>query len=274
MAIWRLLLSKGADPFLWDEESPVDGFPWKDYFEEPESLTFLPELFEEMCKLATSDSSDDGDLFDVLDIACSRGRYTFIHEMRTRAKSRIDVMIREKAAFFLQKLLLNLSDRCEDDLCYHNFRSTRQMDEAIDTIGLLILEVGPSSTLTASCQLGEEDDDDGDEDEDEDLTALKLIKGLLVTPGNPHNKSPSHGKCDCYDQRQYKTNWCLKQRLELHSNPSGNPTITILGRRIAWPSQWTPLDFQDVREEDGWDFDWIHMPWDCPCFPHHNLWRN
>ncbi|KAK8085613.1 hypothetical protein PG997_006884 [Apiospora hydei] len=224
-----------------------------------------------MCLLAANDSSDEGDLSEVLDIACARGRYIDIQKMRARAKGRVDTVIRENATLWLRKLLDNLSPQPEIFQCESDFRTIKQMDEVIDTIGL-ILDLGPSSILTSSWQ---------ERDGGEDFTALDFIINFLAYTWNPHDfDSVDNDGCSDEDQRHWKIHWCLKQRLEIGSDSAGNPNITVLSRRIEWPSEWH-IPEKHLKSSIGYEgeggFGWMRSPWGCNCWPilprvEHHFW--
>ncbi|KAK8131278.1 hypothetical protein PG984_007716 [Apiospora sp. TS-2023a] len=269
-AIWCLLLNEGANPFRWHDKNPYVGFDWQHCLDVDEaSFGFPQDIFGEMCKFATDSSSDNGALSQVLEILCSHGRFTKIQEMRERAKRRVDTVIAEKAALFLQKLLDNLSPQSEIAYSCSDFYTIKQMDEAIDTIGL-ILELGPSSTLTSSWQVGVSQ---------EGFTALEFIKNCLAPPPDPHEVfSPGDEECDYEDQRHWRIHWCLKQRLEMGYDSADSPKVTILSRRIEWPSEWSIPDESlesSSRDEVTGGFYWMRLPWGCICehfWPYNSPW--
>ncbi|KAK6855138.1 ankyrin [Apiospora arundinis] len=267
MPVWRLLINRGANPFRWerkdqnrwrDEKGEIKtfpGFPWDDSMVDRRITTELhPDLFREMCELATNDSGDDGDLFEVLYQACARGMYAYIKHMRTRSKARVDGIIRGKAAFFLQKLLLNL----ESDLTCTAYDpgTLSRMDEFIDIIQLL-LELGPSDTLTSSWRFRKGR---------QDWTAMKLIRKLLVTPTNPHVGLQWNEECIYAETRAWRIYWCLKQRIQIGTDSAGKPKVTILRRRIEWPhNEWEPRDERCGSEEVRYCFHLMVPPWGCSC---------
>ncbi|KAK7976721.1 hypothetical protein PG989_015184 [Apiospora arundinis] len=267
MPVWRLLINRGANPFRWerkdqnrwrDEKGEIKtfpGFPWDDSMDDRRITTELhPDLFREMCELATNDSGDDGDLFEVLYQACARGMYAYIKHMRTRSKARVDGIIRGKAAFFLQKLLLNL----ESDLTctVYDPGTLSRMDEFIDIIQLL-LELGPSDTLTSSWRFRKGR---------QDWTAMKVIRKLLVTPTNPHVGLQWNEECLYAETRAWRIYWCLKQRIQIGTDSAGKPKVTILRRRIEWPhNEWEPRDERCGSEEVRYCFHLMVPPWGCSC---------
>ncbi|KAK7992523.1 ankyrin repeat-containing domain protein [Apiospora saccharicola] len=270
--IWNLLLNEGANPFRWHEKNPHVGFRWQECFDVDEEVSFgfSHDIFGEMCKFATDSSSDNGDLSQVLEILCSHGRFTKIQEMSERAKSRVDAVISDKAALFLQKLLDNLSPQSKIAYTRSDFYTIKQMDEAIDTIGL-ILELGPSSTPTSSWRVGVSQ---------KGFTALEFIKNCLAPPPDPHEVfSPDDEKCDYKDQRHWRIHWCLKQRLEMGYDSADRPKVTILSRRIEWPSEWSIPDESlesSSRDEVTGGFYWMRLPWGCNCehfWPRNSPWK-
>lgn len=257
VALMRLLLQRGANPFRRDGEDPGLGFPFVICLDGMELRhKFYPELFQELCRSSINDKTDDADLFDVLVRACARGRYKYILEMRTHAEARVDAVIRENAALFLQKLLLNLSPLSELEGEGAGFRTILRMDEAIDTIQL-ILELGPSGTLTSSWRL---------EKGQRDWTALELRKALLANPVNPH--LVAHAQCQTADIRRYRFHWCLSKRMVYISSPAEEQTIATLNDRITWPSQWDiGPECMYWDPEDVWNLAYIPSPWGCHCEP-------
>lgn len=216
MAVARLLVERGAEFPKMTEQNPGLEFPYIRCIEAGENAF---GLFQELGRLTFNDNMDDGNLFDMLHVACHFGEYAFIQEMRRYVKTRVDAIIRDKAALFLQNLLIYLDDLSEG----FNDIDTYQMDEAIDTIGL-ILQLGPRDTLTWSWRLN---------GEEEYPTALALLKELLTAPENPHLQSVV---CAYWERDRYKIYWCLNERIKMEKN-SDRSTITILGQRITWPSE-------------------------------------
>ncbi|KAK8044268.1 hypothetical protein PG993_004292 [Apiospora rasikravindrae] len=261
-AMWQLLIVGGANPFQWNEKNPGNRFPWKFSLDHEGTARspFFVDIFGRMCMLASEDSSDDGDLTEVLDLACPRGRYTDIQKMRTRAKIRVDAIIRKKATIYLHELLDNLSPQSDIVACNSDFRTIKQMDEAIDTLGL-ILELGPSGILTSSWQEREGEDD---------FTALEFISNFLTDTWSPHDLyTTPYEECSHEDQRHWKIHWCLTQRLEMGSDSAGKPTITILSRRIEWPSEWPIPDSyltSSMKDQGVEGFGWMRSPWGCNCW--------
>ncbi|KAK8880126.1 hypothetical protein PGQ11_001420 [Apiospora arundinis] len=259
LAIWRLLLKRGANPFRWHEANENRGFPWQQFTDNSPDDQFLPHLLGDMCRLATDELSDDGDLFEILYVACTRGKYYLIEQMRTRAKGRVDAMIREKAALFLQTLLIRLAPIPDSIPPANGLETISKMDGAIDTIRL-ILELAPPGILKSSWRLRQGR---------EDFTALKVIRKLLTPPQNPHNHLPVGEACRYEEEHQYKINWCLKQRIQLGSSSTGKAIITILNRRIQWPTEWKlPDAVRFDTEEERYTFDSIKLPWGCDCWDH------
>ncbi|KAK8018376.1 hypothetical protein PG991_007566 [Apiospora marii] len=233
VTLMRLLLRRGANPFRRDGEDPGLGFPFEICLDKAgPRKPFCPELFRELCKSSINDKTDDSDLFDVVDLACARGRYEYIQEIRAHAKTRVDAVIRENAALFLQKLLLNLSPLSELKGASADFRTILRMDEAIDTIQLL-LQLGPSDILTSM---------------------------------NPH--LAANARCHAADIRRYRFHWCLSERIVHVSDPDEEPSITILNERITWPSQWN-INTKEMYwdREDAWTLAYIPSPWGCLCEP-------
>ncbi|KAK7943459.1 uncharacterized protein PG986_012572 [Apiospora aurea] len=256
VAILHLLLQRGANPFKMDGEDPGLGFPFDACLEaDGERDEILPALFRELCQSSINDDTDDRHLCEVLELACARGRYNYIQEMRACAKTRVDDVLRANAALFLQRLLLNLSPHTELEESNADFRNIHRMDEAIDTVKLLI-DLGPSGMLTSSWQL---------KDGQDDWTALELLKRLLADPENPHLGGLA--RCDDADKRRYKFHWCLTQRMECSTNSGGNPSITILDQRITWPLEWEVDTESPYYEDQAWVLSWIPSPWSCDCEP-------
>lgn len=257
VALMRLLLQRGANPFRRGGEDPGLGFPFEICMDGAElRQVFYPELFRELCRSSINDKTDDADLFDVLELACACGRYKYIQEMRAYAQTRVDTAIRENAALFLQKLLLNLSPLSELGGEGADFRTVLRMDEAMDTIQF-ILQLGPSGTLTSSWRLTKGE---------KDWTPLKLCKTLLANPVNPH--LVAHAHCQTADIRRYRFHWCLSQRMVYISDPDEQPAIAILNDRITWPSQWNiETEWAYWDPEDAWTLAYIPSPWGCLCEP-------
>ncbi|KAK7976718.1 CTP synthase [Apiospora arundinis] len=150
--ILRLLLERGANPFQMEGENLGLGFPFGmciEYADTKKSFAF----FSELCQLALNDGTDDGDLFDILYLACSAGRSKYIEVVRSRVGSRVDAIICEKADLFLQKLLINLFP-----ISRMKWDHIDQMDEAIDTMRQ-ILHLGGHRILTSSWRLNEGKED-------------------------------------------------------------------------------------------------------------------
>ncbi|KAK7943457.1 uncharacterized protein PG986_012570 [Apiospora aurea] len=231
----RLLIERGFNPLRMAEEKPGLDCLFKEFMR-GDNDDFA--IFQDMCRLTLNEDTDDGDLFYLLDFACSHGYYHCIQEMRLHAKSRVDAVIREKAALFLQKLLINMTP-INDRLAGY-FRTIMDMDEAIDTIGL-ILRLGPRSTLNSSWRLKQGR---------EDFTALKVLQKLLTPPENPHTRlESSWGKCEFHQRLQYRIFWCLSERISTETGP-GRLVVTILGQRIQWPEDFKgPADSPEYAEE-------------------------
>ncbi|KAK8085611.1 hypothetical protein PG997_006882 [Apiospora hydei] len=228
-AFIRLLIERGFNPLRMAEENPGLDCLFKKFMRgDDEDYA----IFQDMCRLTLNEDTDDGDLFYLLDFACSRGYYHCIQEMRLHAKSRVDAVIREKAALFLPKLLINLSPVGDQIAGY--FTTIMDMDEAIDTIGLLF-QLGPRSPPETH-----------------------------HAPGEPHTRMASPwDKCDFWQRLQYKVFWCLNERISIDSS-SGRRVVTILGQRIQWPKGFEgPADSEEYAEEMYGVFRRIRIPWGC-----------
>lgn len=251
-ASMRLLIHRGFNPFILAEENSGLACLWKECLSvcDPDYEEF--ELFQELCHAINHDT-DDGDLFCLLDIACYYGRYPYIQEIRLHEQGRIDAIIREKAALFLQKLLVNLlpaSDHC----LLGNNSTIMDMDDIIDTMGL-ILQLGPRSILTSSWRLKEGRDD---------FTALKVLQKLLTPPPNPH--APLAGiydRCEYDDRLRFRVYWCLNKRVKIGSE-SGKPMVTISDQRIEWPDEFNRIaDSWEYAQKMHGIFARIRPPWGC-----------
>ncbi|KAK7932105.1 hypothetical protein PG985_002817 [Apiospora marii] len=223
VAMLRLFIEKGAYPFQTEGKNLGLGFPFRDCLESDTERR--GEFFRELCRLTLNDSTDDGDLFDILELACARGRLKCINEVRSRVGSRVDAMIRNKAVYFLQKLLVGWSYEWS-----YRWNHIREMDDAIDTMRL-ILQLGGQEILTSSWRLkiGNQDD-----------TALKLLRRLLTAPPLParhYDRWTDLHYCDSQDLHQCKVFWCLNERIKFGSG-SSTKSLTILGGSIKWPSEW------------------------------------
>ncbi|KAK7992522.1 hypothetical protein PG988_001316 [Apiospora saccharicola] len=226
LAMLRLFIERGAHPFRTTEGENLGlDFPFRDCLESDTEHKF--QFFRELCRLTLDNNTDDGDLFDILDLACTQGRLKCISEVRSWVGNRVDAMIRDKAAYFLQKLLVSLSSLGE---WYYRWNHVREMDDAIDTMRL-ILQVGGQGILTSSwrMKIGSQDD-----------TALKFLRRLLTDPPLPepyyHQWTDLHD-CDHLGLHRCKVFWCLNQRIKFGSG-SSEKSVTILGGSIKWPSKW------------------------------------
>ncbi|KAK7992520.1 hypothetical protein PG988_001314 [Apiospora saccharicola] len=248
----RLLIRRGFNPFRMVEDNPGMDCLFEECLKQREPGYEEFELFQELCHVI-NDDTDDGDLFYLLDIAFYHGQYRYIQEIRLHAKDRVDAVIREKAALFLQKLLFNISPGSDHRIVGNN-SNIMDMDEIIDTMGL-ILQLGPRSTLTSSWRLKEGRDD---------LTALEILQRLLAPPPNPHAPPASiYDGCEYNDRLQYRVFWCLNERVKISSD-SGKPVVTILGQRIEWPKEFHgKADSPEYAEEMYGIFARIRPPWGC-----------
>lgn len=140
-ALLRLLLDRGGNPFRHGEGNHGIGYPFEVCLKSGGML----EFFRELCSLTINDKTDHGDLFDILALACSYGKYLHIQELRSYGGSRIDGIIRENGTLFLQKLLVNLSP--SGGKRFWDTNTIQQVGHAIDVIGLL-LQIGGSDVLS------------------------------------------------------------------------------------------------------------------------------
>ncbi|KAK8880127.1 nacht and ankyrin domain protein [Apiospora arundinis] len=265
LAVLRLLLERGANPFRADGENPGLGFPFKTFIEANEQKAYdyvYPELFSHLCQFSINSATEHGDLYDVLEVACAVGRYNCIQEMRaTSAKTLIDAVLRDNAAVFLQKLLFNLSPMSGIAGSDSDYDTIRLVDQAIDTMSLL-LSLGPAGILMSSWRLQRDQDQDQNEAPN---NAFELIESLLTAPVDPHLQATP---CTAAIKRQYKLHWCLEKRIKTSKGRDGTPHISILEGPIDWPDSW------DIQPEScfyvsvkRWVLDWIYSPWGCDCEP-------
>ncbi|KAK6821960.1 hypothetical protein PG987_014785 [Apiospora arundinis] len=211
-------------------------------------------------KLAMKLLDRGADLYEVLVGFCSFGQYNLIQEMRaTRAKTRIDAIFRFKATGFLQKLLFNLSPMSEIAGSDADFDTIRRLDEAINTMKLL-LSLGPSNILTSSCRLRSDQDE---------ATVFEVIEDLLIAPPNPHQQAaPDVGQCTEEIKRQYQLHWCLEQRIKTSTTRTGKPRVSILDGQLNWPDSWSaPGESLSPYSDEVWVLGWIPSPWGCDCTP-------
>ncbi|KAK8131272.1 hypothetical protein PG984_007710 [Apiospora sp. TS-2023a] len=233
--------------------------------------------------MAINDGTDDGNLFTVVELACVRGKYPGIQELRLRGGSRVDALLRDHAVPFLQKLLANLYSFDKkvdfedegDSIFYGIYVNIEVIDEAIDTIRLL-LGLGPSGILESDWCL--------EEPRVEGLTALRLLERLLTHPDNPHIEHAKKEHCDKFAARyRSRIAWCLNERIKIHQTVDGEAAVTVLDGEIAWPEDWYE---HWARPETEWGeskrgfLQEIPMPdaWHCSCEMHENtrigpLWR-
>lgn len=250
VAMLRLLIERGADPFSAKDvkSMPTDDFYYSFIMYMEGSGSSSPEFFRTLCELTISNKTDVGFLFDLLEIACTDGNLEGVQVLRSCARRRVDAIIRDKAAFFLQTLLAELTHHscyvCGTycSCCYIMEKLVKEMDDAIGLIKL-ILELGPARTLTSRWRLkifrGEA------------LTALKLLGKLLTPPESPHpeggKKAPEGGyrgpdglinwPCDQIGARyRYRVSRCLNERIKIDTT-NRKPNITIADKTITLPSQ-------------------------------------
>ncbi|KAK8044270.1 hypothetical protein PG993_004294 [Apiospora rasikravindrae] len=226
------------------------------------------KFYQKLCQHAINDETDGADLFDVTQLACIRGKYIGIQELRLNARGPVDAIIRDNAVPFLQKLLANLyvfDDAVEkeydnDAVFYGGYTSIEEIDEVIDTIRLL-LELGPSDILESGWSL--------ETPRIEGLTAMSLLERLLAQPDNPHTDEENRTHCDKLAVRyRYRIAWCLNERIKTKSF-HGRITVAVLGGEIAWPEHWYE---HWARPECPWGetkrgfLEEIPMPWErCRC---------
>ncbi|KAK7992519.1 hypothetical protein PG988_001313 [Apiospora saccharicola] len=212
VGVLRVLLERGGNPFQ-DEHHGI-GFPFGEPLEKGHKL----EFFRELCRLTINYDTDDANLFEILDLACEYGRYDHIQAMRAFARPRVDAVICEKAALFLQKLLIHLTPI--GDFCRYEY--PQHVDQAIDTMRL-ILQLGGSNILTSSWRLKEGK---------QDFTALKVIKKLLTFPETDLSGTLGWGNAI----QLFCISFCLEQRIKIDSESSPR-SVTILGGKIDWTSK-------------------------------------
>ncbi|KAK8015270.1 ankyrin [Apiospora arundinis] len=254
VAVLRLLLERGGYPFPTEEKAFGIGFPFKMCLEKDLGL----EFYRELCRHTINGDTDDGDLFDVVDIACTLGKHAYIQEMRSCKGNRVDVIIRKYGALLLQKLLISLSPL---GVIFHRCETIQQIDEAISTIALILQVAGGSRLLTSDWRLKKGRDD---------FTALKVLKKLLARPVNPYppgtpETDPNYYEHMCDEDYicSSEIRWCLCERIKVSSS-SGRNSVTILGGRIQWPSEKEDWDEKrgDLRE--------IHI---CNCETQYHRWQ-
>ncbi|KAK7943458.1 ankyrin repeat protein [Apiospora aurea] len=224
-------------------------------------------FYQELCQLAINDETNENDLVNIVGLVCARGKHAGIQKLRSRARNRVDTIIRDNAVPFLQKLLANLyvfdedgdTDHESDDVFYRKYVSVEDMDEVIDTIRLL-LELGPSDVLESRWRL--------EEPRIEGLTALRLLETLLTHPDNPHIDEYDRNHCDQLAVRyRGRIAWCLNERIKTES-VHGRTAVTILGGEIAWPKDWYEPYARPENELDDAKRGYLQeipMPWKCIC---------
>ncbi|KAK6821963.1 hypothetical protein PG987_014788 [Apiospora arundinis] len=224
VAVLCLLLERGGNPFRSEGESGI-GFPFENCLLGNPSL----EFYRELCRRTINADTNDDDLFDVVDTVCSSGRYAFLQEMRS-CDGRVDTLIREKGALFLQKLLVNLSPIGEN---FHRWEHFKEIDEVIDTLGL-ILRLGGYKQLTSGWRLKKGRDN---------FTALIILKKLLLPPVNPEPplglpslRAYERHYCDRDYLQLSKIYLCLNSRIKIGSESSKN-SVKILGRKALGSSE-------------------------------------
>ncbi|KAK8131276.1 hypothetical protein PG984_007714 [Apiospora sp. TS-2023a] len=245
-AFMRLLIKRGFNPLILTEDNPGLRCLFAECLQKRGSEYEEFELFQELCH-TINENTDDGDLFYLLDTACSRGQYRYIQELRLHAKDRVDAVIREKAALFLQKLLVNISPASNHRILSNN-STIMEMDNIIDTMGL-ILQLGPRNTLISSWRLKEGR---------EDFTALKILQKLLM----PQSSLDISDTRKYEYQQRYRVYWCLNERVKIDLD-SGKLIVTILGKRIEWPEEFNgAVESFGYLEEINGTFAGIPTPWD------------
>ncbi|KAK7943456.1 uncharacterized protein PG986_012569 [Apiospora aurea] len=202
VGVLRALLERGGNPFRSEGDRGGIGFPFGTRLKQGGRLGF----FRELCKLTISNETDDADLFDILEIACDYGRYEHI------------------------QILPGYS--------IEDYDYPQQVDEAIDTIGL-ILQLGGSEILTSSWRLKRGRPD---------FTALKVLKKLLA----PAPEDLAQGWTGV---RMAYIHVCLNQRIKIVSGSHKN-SVTILGGKIDWkPSMgngpYGPPEDEGEEEVEG-----------------------
>ncbi|KAK7992517.1 hypothetical protein PG988_001311 [Apiospora saccharicola] len=273
--VLRLLLERGGDPFRTGRDGKNGiHFPFGGYLEGTDEEF---EFYQYLCKMAINDVTGDGNLFTVVELACVRGKYPGIQELRLRGGSRVDALLRGHAVPFLQKLLANLYsfdseepvENGGDGIFCGYYVNIEVIDEAIDTIRLL-LALGPSGILESDWCL--------EEPRVEGLTALRLLERLLTHPDNPHIEHAKYERCDKFATRyRSRIAWCLNERTKIYQSVNGEAAnVTVLDGEIAFPEEWYE---HWARPETEWGeskrgfLQEIPMPdaWNCSCEMHENM---
>ncbi|KAK8018378.1 ankyrin repeat-containing domain protein [Apiospora marii] len=258
-ALLRLLLDRGGNPFRPDEENYGIGYPFEVCLES-ESMF---EFFCELCRLTINENTNKEDLADILALACSRGKYLHVQELRSCGGNRVDAIIGENGVRFLQELLVNLSP--SGGKRFWHTTTFRQVDHAISSIGL-IHRIGGSGILTSSWreakkeentnqrryglqewrdydQVGKQENASWKLGKDiDDYSSLEFLKKLLTRPKNPvplpkknHLTYYEH-VCESDYLQSTRIYWCLNQRIKIGSG-SDTDSVTILDERIKRPSE-------------------------------------
>ncbi|KAK8044269.1 hypothetical protein PG993_004293 [Apiospora rasikravindrae] len=256
VAILRLLIERGADPFPTNELE--DPFDLHFYCHSDKYL----EFFQTLCELTVNKKTDEKYLLAMLKIACKTGKHTGVLVLRSCARRKVDALIRDKAAFFLQTLLAYLYQITQ--WCEWDRRFIKEVDESIDLIQL-ILELGPANTLTSRWRLGKMCDY-------QPRSALELLEKMLTPPENPHPDGDSCWIClQGGHGYLYRIYWCLDQRINIDMI-KGKPQVTVKGRTITRPSQLH--DPRVPADEAEWDLlEEIPLPRCYTCEPPYDPYR-
>ncbi|KAK8070137.1 hypothetical protein PG994_006753 [Apiospora phragmitis] len=171
VAILRLLIERGADPFPTEKLE----YPFTIYLNDHDD-SFL-EFFQALCELTVNNKTHDRYLFGMLKLACAHGRHKGVQTLRSCAPRRVDTIIRDKAVFFLQTLLAGLHRVDVDTWATHDLWYIREIDEAIDLMEL-ILALRSVRTLTSRWRLRE--------GRGQQRSALEFLEKLLTPPESRH----------------------------------------------------------------------------------------
>ncbi|KAK8085612.1 Tankyrase-1 [Apiospora hydei] len=211
-------------------------------------------FFQNLCELTVSKKTDERYLLAMLKFACENGRHTGVQVLHSCARRKVDALIRDKAAFFLQTLLANFDRMCTSDT--RDMHYIKQVDEAIDLIQL-ILELGPASTTTSRWRLGKISGY-------QPRSALELLEKLVTPPENPHSGDYLDWPClEIQERHVYRVWWCLDQRIKIDTI-KGKPNVTIKGGTIIRPSQLNDPNVT-AAEAEGDLLEEIPLPWGCTC---------
>lgn len=197
----QMLLDAGADVYVTDK--PDYEYPLKSAI-----TRNLLDKFEIMWSHSPLQDDMNGVLLDMIETSCTYGRFKILKAIQSQHKLEVDDILNENSVPFLQGLIRHL-----DTKSY--WKTTEDMDEAIDLIDLLLKHDSERTALTSEWQWKEEVIVDN---------ALDILEALL------------EGDNDYDDDRQWNSrSWCLNQRVTLNIDyEEAAQTIYISEERITF----------------------------------------